>query len=100
MNRATGWGKYKNKSHRCIPEFSAVPEDAIAVNSRTATPTGYTRYAETAIKPGQVAHIETEPRVKGREVVQRMAVFYNQSLLVEEICNPGTYPSYSPMALQ
>lgn len=70
--------------------------DAIAVKSRGATPTGQTGEAETAIRPGWLAHIEAEPRVRGREAVQRGAVFHKLPSLDKEIYRLRKWPTSHP----
>lgn len=51
--------------------------DVIAVKDWGAISTGHIRGVERAVRSGWPAHIESEPRVRGREAVQRVAAFNN-----------------------
>lgn len=57
--------------------LAVAPMDMIAVKGQSTTHTGKTGGVETAIWPGWLAYFESEPRVKGREIMQRVASFHN-----------------------
>lgn len=66
----------RDGSHRCNPALVTAPSDAIAVKGQGAAPIGQTRVAETEIRLRRPAHTESEPRVMGREAVQRVAALH------------------------
>lgn len=59
--------------------LAIAPTDSTAVKGWGAIFTGQARWKEAAIGPGQLIHLEAEPRVRGRAVVQRAAEFYKLS---------------------
>lgn len=66
-------------SWRCSLVLATAPTDSMAVKGWGAIFTGQTRWEEAAIGPGQLIHLEAEPRVRRRAVVQRVAEFYKLS---------------------
>lgn len=59
------------------PTLAIATVDTIVVKGLGATFTGQIGRAETAIKPGRPAQIEAEPRVRGRQIVQKATVFHS-----------------------
>lgn len=62
---------------RCSCRCGLVLTVVIAEKDQNAAHSGQTTSTETAIRPGWLAHIEPEPKVRSRELMQKVAVFYN-----------------------
>lgn len=71
--------------------------NAIAVKGWGTNPIGQTKGADTANKPGGPAHIEAEPRVKSREVVQKLGI--PQTIITLPRYSQMQEPAYHPILL-
>lgn len=81
--------KDKHGSHRHNPLLAAAPTNMIAVNGQSAISTGQASGAEAAIQTEWPVHIEAEPRVRGREAVQRVAVVNSYHHQTNKATNTG-----------
>lgn len=75
----------------------------IAAKGQNAISTGQASRAEAAIQTEWPVHIEAEPRVRGREAVQRMAVvnsYHHQTNKATDTRIPTVLPLVACLALQ
>lgn len=91
-------GKDIDRNLRCSLAFAAASADAIAVNGWDATTTDKLEGVETVIGPGWLAYIEADPRIRGKEAVQRVPAFHTMPSPDKEFHRCGTHSPHPPVA--
>lgn len=98
---ANGGGRTKEGQRQERKSQSSTPSGpahVITVKGQEATPCGQTREAEAAVQPKWPVYIEAEPRIRGWEVLQRVAVIKKSPSPLQESPSPTPTPCHPPVA--